>query len=39
VDLKKKDVYTMPELKSKIDKEYGDTPMGKRIFVDLFRWL
>jgi hypothetical protein len=29
----------MPELKSKIDKEYGDTPMGKRIFVDLFRWL
>ena len=39
IDLKKKDVYTMPELKAKIDKEYGDTPMGKRIFVDLFRWL
>lgn len=39
VDLKKKDVYTMLELKSLIDKEYGNTPMGKRIFVDLFRWL
>ncbi len=39
VDLKRKDVYTMSELKEKIDKEYGNTPMGKRMFVDLFRWL
>ena len=39
VDLKKKEVYTMAELKDKIEKEYGSTPMGKRIFVDLFRWL
>jgi GLPGLI family protein len=39
VDLKKKDVYTMAELKVKIEKEFGSTPMGKRIFVDLFRWL
>jgi GLPGLI family protein len=38
IDLRKKDIYTMPELKAKIEKEFGNSPMGKRVFVDLFRW-
>ncbi len=38
-DVRKKKVYTMSELKDKIEKEYGNTPWGKRMFVDMFRWL
>jgi GLPGLI family protein len=38
-DVKRKKVFTMPELKEKIEKEYGSTPWGKRMFDDLFRWL
>jgi hypothetical protein len=26
-------------LRQKIEKEYGNTPWGKRLFDDLFRWL
>ena len=26
-------------LKAKIEKDYGNTPWGKRMFDDLFRWL
>lgn len=38
VDLRKKDIYSMSELKAKIEKEFGNSPMGKRVFIDLFRW-
>jgi GLPGLI family protein len=31
--------FTMEEFKQKIEKEYGNTPWGKRMFVDIFRWL
>ncbi|MEY3591123.1 MAG: hypothetical protein RLZZ38_76, partial [Bacteroidota bacterium] len=27
------------ELRAKIEKEYGTTPWGKRLFDDIFRWL
>jgi GLPGLI family protein len=30
---------TLQEFKQKIEKEYGNTPWGKRMFVDIFRWL
>ena len=39
VNIGKNKVYTMPELKEKIEKDYGNTPWGKRMFGDLFRWL
>ena len=38
-EYKKNDVYTLKELKVKIEKDYGNTPWGKRMFDDLFRWL
>ena len=38
-DKKKNDVYTLKELKVKIEKDYSNTPFGKRMFDDLFRWL
>ena len=38
-DKKKNDVYNLEELKVKIEKDYGNTPWGKRMFDDLFRWL
>jgi GLPGLI family protein len=38
-DKKKNDVYNLEELKAKIEKDYGNTPWGKRMFDDLFRWL
>ena len=31
--------YTMSEFRAKIEKEYGNTPWGKSLFGDLFRWL
>jgi len=39
IDAGKNKFFTMLEFKAKIEKEYGNTPWGKRIFVDLFRWL
>jgi hypothetical protein len=35
----KKQVFTLEELKIKIEKDYGNTPWGKGMFEDLFRWL
>ncbi len=39
IELKKKKVFSMPELKAKIEKDFGDSDWGKRLFDDLFRWL
>ena len=39
IDLGKNKYYTMLEFRAKIEKEYGNTPWGKRLFGDLFRWL
>lgn len=39
IDLGKKTVYTMQELKTKIEKDFGNSPRGKRMFDDLFRWM
>ena len=38
-DKGKNKVFTLVELKAKIEKDYGNTPWGKRMFDDLFRWL
>ena len=35
----KNKVFTINELRAKIEKEYGTTPWGKRLFDDIFRWL
>lgn len=35
----KNKVYSINELRLKIEKDYGSTPWGKRLFDDLFRWL
>lgn len=39
IDIGKNKVFTLKELRSKIEKDYGNTPWGKRMFDDLFRWL
>ncbi len=39
VETKKKTIYTMPELKTKLEKDFANSPWGKRLFDDLFRWL
>lgn len=39
LDSGKNKVFTIAELRQKIEKEYGNTPWGKRLFDDLFRWL
>lgn len=39
LDRGKNKFYTLKELKAKLEKDYGNTPWGKRIFEDLFRWL
>ncbi len=38
-ETKKGDIYDLKGLKLKIEKDYGNTPWGKRMFDDLFRWL
>ena len=35
----KNKIFTMNEFKQKIEKDYGNSPWGKRMFEDLFRWL
>ena len=35
----KNKVFTIAELRQKIEKDYGSTPWGKSLFNDLFRWL
>ncbi len=39
LEIGKNKVYTLIELRQKLEKEYGNTPWGKRVFDDLFRWL
>ncbi len=39
LEVGKNKTFTLKELKLKIEKEYGNTPWGKRMFDDLFRWL
>jgi len=39
LDVGKNKVFTLLELRQKLEKEYGNTPWGKRVFDDLFRWL
>jgi len=39
IDIGKNKVFTLIELRQKLEKEYGNTPWGKRVFDDLFRWL
>ena len=38
-EVTKNQVFTLKELKIKIEKDYGNTPWGKGMFEDLFRWL
>ncbi len=39
VDTKKKELFTPEQLKAKLEKDFGNTPWGKSLFTDLFRWL
>ncbi len=39
VDTKKKDVYTPDELRAKLEKDFANSPWGKRMYDELFRWL
>ncbi len=39
IDTFKKEVFTMDELKTKIEKDFGNSPRGMRWFSDMFRWL
>ncbi len=39
IDIGKNKAFTLKELRLKIEKDYGSTPWGKRMFDDLFRWL
>lgn len=39
IEVGKNKVFTLKELRLKIEKDYGNTPWGKRMFDDLFRWL
>jgi GLPGLI family protein len=39
IDAGKNKVFTLLELRQKLEKDYGNTPWGKRMFDDLFRWL
>lgn len=37
--LGKNKLYSMPEFRAKIEADFGNSPWGKRLFDDLFRWL
>ena len=39
IEAGKNKVFTLNELRIKIEKDYGNMPWGKRMFEDLFRWL
>lgn len=39
LEIGKSKVFTLLELRQKLEKEYGNTPWGKGLFDDLFRWL
>lgn len=38
-DIGKNKVFNLKELREKLEKDYGNTPWGKRMFDDMFRWL
>ncbi|MFM7387619.1 MAG: hypothetical protein ACKO5L_05625, partial [Bacteroidota bacterium] len=38
-EIGKKKVFNLKELREKLEKDYGNTPWGKRMFDDMFRWL
>ncbi len=39
IDIKKKEVFTPAELKAKLEKDFANSPWGKRMFDEMFRWL
>jgi GLPGLI family protein len=39
VEIGKNKLFTLKELRNKLEKDYGNTPWGKRMFDDMFRWL
>jgi GLPGLI family protein len=39
IEVGKNKLFTINELRIKIEKDYSSTPWGKRMFDDLFRWL
>jgi GLPGLI family protein len=39
VEIGKNKLFTLRELREKLEKDYGNTPWGKRMFDDMFRWL
>ncbi|NDB34724.1 MAG: GLPGLI family protein [Flavobacteriia bacterium] len=39
VEIGKNKVFNLKELREKLEKEYGNTPWGKKLFDDMFRWL
>lgn len=39
VDMGKNKLFTLKQLREKLEKDYGNTPWGKRMFDDMFRWL
>lgn len=39
VEIGKNKLFTLRELRDKLEKDYGNTPWGKRMFDDMFRWL
>ncbi len=39
IEIGKNKVFTLNELRIKIEKDYGNMPWGKRMFEDLFRWI
>jgi GLPGLI family protein len=39
IEVGKNKLFTLNELRIKIEKDYGNMPWGKRMFDDLFRWL
>jgi len=38
-EIGKNKVFSLKELREKLEKDYGNTPWGKRMFDDMFRWL
>lgn len=39
VEIGKNKLFTLKQLREKLEKDYGNTPWGKRMFDDMFRWL
>lgn len=39
VDLKRKEIFTPTELRTKLERDFANSPWGKRMYDELFRWL